>query len=316
MEASTDPPELRPLSLGEILDAAFKLYKRHFKTLCLCVLVVVVPLAVISTLLTASLSDDPFDPTPEADPGASFGGTEIAALGATVLIAILLSTLATAAATRAVAVAYLGGSITWQESLRFALRKAVPLIVLSFLTGLAVILGLIALILPGIYIGVRLFLASPALVVEDESARGAMKRSWALVKDRWWPTFGVIVVSLLLIGIIAGLLQGLIIAPLFADSDNAVLGAVLNTLGTVVGNVITIPLQAAVLTILYFDLRVRKEGFDLALLSQRVGGDGIAAPSTATGTSPEDVSRSAGLGGGEPPRSSGGFTAPEERDRP
>lgn len=319
MEPSRTTPELRPLGLGEILDAAFKLYRRHFKTLCLSVLAVVVPLAILSTLLGASLSDDPFDPTPESTPGESIGGTEIAALAVSVLIAILLSTLATAAATRAVAVAYLGGSITWQESLRYAVRKLLPLVAVSLLTGLAVIAGFIALILPGIYIGVRLFLASPALIVEDQSATGAMGRSWSLVGGRWWSTFGVIVVSLLLIAIIGGLLNALLIAPLFADSENDLLGGILTTLGTIVSNVITIPLQAAVLTILYFDLRVRKEGFDLALLAEGVG----RSPAGSA-----EVARGAGIEH-EPGPGPGGFTAPpstsgdpltppppEERDRP
>lgn len=268
MEAHRATPELRPLALGEILSTAFGLYRRHFKTLCLSVLVVVIPLAILDTLLAASLSSDPFDPTPERTAGSSAGGDDVGALAANVLVIVLLFTLATAACTRAVAIAYLGGSITWQESLRYAVRKLLPLLVVSALTGLAVVAGLFALILPGIYIAVRLFLASPALIVEDQSAVDSMRRSWNLVKDRWWATFGIILVSVLLIGIITSLLQALIVAPLFADSDNDLLGGILRTLGTIAGNLIAIPLQAAVLTIVYFDLRVRKEGFDLQLLSR------------------------------------------------
>jgi hypothetical protein len=281
MEAHRATPELRPLALGEILTTAFGLYRRHFRTLCLSVLVVVIPLAILDTLLAASLSSDPFDPTPERTAGSSTGGDDVGALAANVLVIVLLFTLATAAATRAVAIAYLGGSISWQESLRYAVRKFLPLLVVSILTGLAVIAGLFALILPGIYIAVRLFLASPALIVEDQGAVESMRRSWNLVKDRWWPTAGVLLVSLLLIGLIASLLQGLIVAPLFADSDNDLLGGVLRTLGTIVGNLISIPLQAAVLTILYFDLRVRKEGFDLQLLSQDMGDRGAGEDAAA-----------------------------------
>ncbi len=296
-------PELRPLGLGEILDTAFKIYRRHFRSLCLAVLVVVVPLAVISTLVTLSADPSAFDGSADAD--AAFDETEVGALAATAVLAVLLSTLATAACTRAVAAAYLGRPVDWKASLRFGLRKLLPLVLVSILTGIAVILGLIALILPGIYIAVRLFLASPALVVEDQTATGAMGRSWTLVKDRWWATFGTILVSTLLIFIISAILQGLIVAPVIAGADSGLVGAILNTIGTVVTNTITIPLQAAVLTILYFDLRVRKEGFDLALLSEGVGDP----------TGPDAVSRSAGLGDEPPP---GGFSAPspEERNRP
>ena len=299
MEASGTTAELRPLGLGEILDAAFKVYKAHFKTLCLCVVFVVVPLAILSTLLTLSADPSAFDPSPDAADDATFGGAQIAALIITVVLAVLLSTLATAACTRAVAAAYIGQPVDWRQSLRFGFRKIIPLILLSVLTGLAVVLGLFALLIGAIYVGIRLVLGSPALVVEDESATGAMSRSWSLVKDRWWSTFGVVVVSTLLILVIGGLIQGLLALP-GALGDSTAVGAILNTIGQIVSNVITIPLQAAVLTILYFDLRVRKEGFDLALLSEGVGG----------GTAPQDVARSAGIGGDQ--ESSGGFERPSD----
>jgi len=225
---------------------------------------------VLTTLLTLSLDADAFDSSADtAD--ATIEGAQLAAFAITLIPAVLLSTLATAACTRAVAAAYLGRPVDWRASLRFGFRKVVPLIAVTILTLLAVLGGLVLLILPGIYLGVRLFLASQALVVEDESATGALGRSWALVGGRWWATFGVILVSSVLILVIGGLLQALITAPALASGDSRLLGAILDTVGTIVGNVITIPLQAAVLTILYFDLRVRKEGFDLALLSHGVG---------------------------------------------
>ena len=59
--------------------------------------------------------------------------------------------------------------------------------------------------------------------------------------------------------------------------------------------------MAAVATVLYFDLRVRKEGFDLQLLARGVGED-----ASAYATSPQAVGEASGLGGGgfAPPRSS------------
>jgi len=319
MEASTATPELRPLSLGEILDAAFKIYKNHFKTLLLCVLPIVIPLAILSTLVTASLNSEAFDPSPEA---ANLGGAAIAGSLLGFVLLIVLSTLATAACTRAVASAYLGRAAGWRESLGFGLRKVLPLIAVAILTGLAVMVGLLALILPGLYVGVRLYLASPALVVEDESATGALGRSWKLVKDRWWSTFGTILVSGLIIFVLGLLVGGLLTIPAQLG-DSSLVGAILNTVGQILSNAVTIPLQAAVLTILYFDLRVRKEGFDLALLSQGVGEGGgaqaraAAGPADAgAGAGADEVARPSGLGDAGRSSSPGGFSAPHTHGDP
>ena len=54
-------PQLRPLSVGEVLDASFKVVRQSFGTLALCVLVVALPLNIINTLIAASTSDNAFD---------------------------------------------------------------------------------------------------------------------------------------------------------------------------------------------------------------------------------------------------------------
>ena len=290
---------LRPLGVGEMLDAAFKIYRRRFKTLVLCVLVPVVPITILSTLVTASTNENAFNPTAT---NTEFDATLIAGSIVTGLLTGLLTLLATGACTRAVAADYLGEDMSWKESLAFATRKLLPLVALSILVVLAATLGLVALLIGAIYVGIRLAASTPALLIEDAGITGAMRRSWALVKDNWWRTFGVFVVSSLLVAVIAGLITGLLIAPLFADGDNQLLGATLSALGSILSNALTLPLQAAVLTVLYFDLRVRNEGFDLQLLARDMGG-----------TSPEAVGQSAGLGT-EP--SAGGFLPPrasEER---
>ena len=299
MVDSAGEGSLRPLGVGEQLDAAFKIYRRRFKTLVLCVLVPVVPISILSTLVTASTDENAFDPTAtttEFD-GAMLGGTVV-----TTLLTVLLALLATGACTRAVAADYLGEKVSWKESLGFAARKLLPLVALSILVVLASMLGLVALLIGAVYVAIRLVVSAPALLIEDAGVTGAMRRSWTLVKDNWWRTFGIVFVSSLLVAVISGLLAGLLLAPLFAGSENELLVASSITLGSILSNALTLPLQAAVLTVLYFDLRVRNEGFDLQLLARDMGG-----------TSPEAVGQSAGLGT-EP--SAGGFLPPrasEER---
>jgi membrane-anchored glycerophosphoryl diester phosphodiesterase (GDPDase) len=73
----------------------------------------------------------------------------------------------------------------------------------SILTGIIVILGFIALIIPGIYLAIRLAVATPSVIIEGKAPVDAVKRSWAITKGNWWPIFGVIFV----IGIVVEIVQ-------------------------------------------------------------------------------------------------------------
>ena len=61
MSTTQYSPQLRPLSVGEVLDASFKIVRQSFGTLAGCVLVVALPLNIINTLITASTSDNAFN---------------------------------------------------------------------------------------------------------------------------------------------------------------------------------------------------------------------------------------------------------------
>ena len=140
----------------------------------------------------------------------------------------------------------------------------------------------------------------PALLAEDLRGSKALGRSFRLTRGRWWATFGAVLVMYLIVLVISGILGLLLGATLIASLDSEALAAVLTTIVNTLPSLITLPLFAAVLTMIYYDLRVRKEGFDLHLLAQGVGGD---APT------PENVAASSGLGWSEP-SSGGGFAPP------
>lgn len=258
---------LRPLGVGNQIDAAFKIYRRRFRTLALCVLVPVVPIAILSALISAATNENAFTRRTTTDVDATLVGGALA----TGLLTGLLALLATGACTRAVAADHLGESVSWRESLAFAARRLAPLVAVSLLAVLAAMLGLFVLLVGAIYVAIRLAVATPALLVENPGVTGALRRSWELVQGNWWRTFGVLVVSSLLVGIIAAVISGLMTAPLAGGGDDRLPRAILSTLGTVLANVVTLPLQAAVLTVVYFDLRVRREGFDLPQLAGEMG---------------------------------------------
>ena len=314
MQSSGGGSELRPFGVGEILDAGFKVYRMRFKTLCLAVLVPVVPLTIVSILLQASTAPNAFDPLPsQAEATSQFQGAALAGTVSSFLLLYLTGLLATGACVRTVAAAYLGEEVGWKESLRFAAGKLVALFVSGIIIILGLLFGLILLIVPGVFLYGRWAVATPALMIEDLGAVEGLRRSWRLVKDRFWATFGTVLLTLLIVGAVSTILNLLFIAPLFAGGSE-LLGGILTGFAAIISSVFTLPLQAAILTILYFDLRVRKEGLDLELLAQRIGtGTGPTGPTA-------EAERSTGLGGGEPSvnldKGFGGFSAPrppEER---
>ena len=322
MATSTTAPDLRPLGIGELLDAAFKIYRTRFKTLVLCVLVPVVPIIIVQQLVLASVTDD-LTTTQNGSVRFDFTATAVTAIGVVVLLSILLGLLATAACTRAVTAAYLDQPTTWQESLRFALRKVGPLLLLALVAAAAsfavvfLIAFIAALVHPAtvvltipaaIYLLVRLLLIIvPVRLVEDVGAVASLRRSWSLVGGRWWASFALVVILVILTFVLTLLLQTLLVTIPVGATGSTVVAGILNTRSWILTNVITTPIGAAVLTLLYFDLRVRKEGLDLELLADRIGEAG-----------PADVARSSGLGGYEstpPPTSPGGFSAPPPEGR-
>jgi hypothetical protein len=312
MSTTQFTPQLRPLSVGEVLDASFKVVRQSFGTLAVCVLVVAVPLHLIDTLILASTADNAFnlDSGTVAGDGVSEGTTLAGGLLRAILNIVLL-TIASAACFRAVSSVYLGEQPTVQGSLGFGASRVLPVIVLSIVYGVALIVPFLLLVLPGVWLAVAWSVSYPALLSEGVGPIAALGRSFKLTRGRWWSTFAALLVMYLIVLVISGILGVLFGATLIASLENEALAAVIYTITNVVSSLITLPLFAAVLSIIYFDLRVRKEGFDLHLLARGVGS---SAP-----TSPENVGESSGLGGYErpagggfaPPAPGGGFAPPE-----
>jgi len=267
---------LRPLSLGEILDVSIKICLSQWRTLIKAVLVVVVPVQIVSTIVNADYTVQSLDfstsstQTPQETLeqfNQYLGGLAIA--GVLQILAVLL---ATAACFRAIAQAYLGEEIDWRSSLSYAFALTPALLWLSLLYALGLVLAFVLLILPSVWLYVAWAFALPVLLVEGHRGPKALGRSFQLVKGRWWRTFGVIIVGFILATIVSTIAQAVFLIGIFAGEGNDALVLVLSAIAGIVGLAVSTPFQAALLTVIYFDLRVRKEGFDLELLAREIGG--------------------------------------------
>jgi hypothetical protein len=163
MSTTQFAPQLRPLSVGEVLDASFKVVRQSFGTLATCVLVVALPLNIVNTLITASTSDNAFN-LDSGTTGDVSTGTALAGSLLTTVLSLVLTTVAAAACFRAVSSGYLGEQPTVGESLSFAASKLMPLIWLSILFTIGLIPAFIALVIPGIWLAVAWSVSYPALL--------------------------------------------------------------------------------------------------------------------------------------------------------
>ncbi len=256
------PPPLRPKGVGEILSTAFDLYGRYWRTLIPLVAVVVVPLTILQYALDEVLWGDVVRTT--ASGIEIVGSTEEAWQGAVGslllgLISLFVTLVLMGAVAWAAAGVLVGREPDLGESYRFGVARMWSVLLVGLLTGLAVAGGFILLIVPGLIFLTRFAVSVPAFVVEGKRGRSALSRSWNLVTGHSWPVFGTLLVAGLLAGAVSAVLTVPFSGPWFVRG-----------LLAGIGSAITTPFTGLVFSLVYFDLRVRKDGLDVAGLEREL----------------------------------------------
>ena len=234
------------------------------------ILLVIVPLQFIAAGVTWAVAPEQLEWN-----SSTSGGEDPDVLlwqGIVALIGFLTLLLVTAMSLKAVADARLGGTPSGGRALRFALPRLPGTLAVAVLGGLAVALGFLALIVPGIWLIVGFSVAVPVLLIERTGPVAALRRSLGLVAGRWWATAGVLLLGQLLVGLVGALLQGIVMSiPASLSDGQHAAGALGMALGGTIATAFTAPCSAAIVTLLYMDLRVRKEHFTLGMLADAVG---------------------------------------------
>jgi hypothetical protein len=255
MELGMTPPVLRPLSLGEILDVSFGLYRTLFVPLLL-VAIVSQGLPMILSIYVQS---------------AGLQGVSILLSVGLLLFSVIGGALASAASTFILSEQYMGRTITAGDALARAWPFIGRVIMLSLLTSLLCVLGFFMLIIPCLILITGLVLATPALVIENRPhATDAMGRSWSLTRGHRWKIFGALVVTVIIIALPTLALSVFTSLRSFdVQSQQSALSASGILWLTIVQGlqVLLYPLLYCMLTVAYYDLRVRKEAFDLEILA-------------------------------------------------
>ena len=244
----------RPMGVSDILSTAFALYRRHWQRLLAIAAVVVVPLTLLQYLLGDWVRTRG-EATSNGVVSTSSWALAVAGL-VTGLAGLLMYLVLTGAITRAVAAEVAGEDTSVEQSYRFGFYRLGSVLLVSVLVGLATVGGFILLVIPGIYVGVRLAVSTQALVVEGRRGTKAMGRSWSLVGGHWWHAFGTLLVAALLIGVV----NAVITTPFSGMSW------VVQALAAAVATVVTLPYGVLVGVLLYLELRARKENLSMEAL--------------------------------------------------
>lgn len=297
---TTSGTKLRPLGMGELLDHAFRLYRRNFFTFIGIIAIVQIPLTLL-TLLTSlftvsdmmTFAETYTGPAPESVwdvLGPNFGWGAVLTLILSIISFVFVRGFATAALTRAVAGDYLGEPLGFIDAYR-KVGKSWSRVVLALLLGglINIALMIFWIIIPCVGwftgIGMLFFFSSivlqivPAIVVlEGQTPGNAIRRAWDLTRRRfWWVVGFVALLSLFSLVIVNGptalvnwVLQYATRGLAAQNPQTAlVISSVIESLTTLVMTLIYLPLQLAALTLLYFDFRVRTEDFDLTWTAER-----------------------------------------------
>jgi hypothetical protein len=279
-------PELRARGIGEILDAAVALYRARFGRLILVTAAVIVPVQVVAALVLLSAQPARFDPSFTGTPTPVYEASDSAAqLGASFLVIVISaisSAFVVAACSRIVADAYVDHTEATSEAVRRAGRRFFAIIGLATIVALAQTAGVFACFV-GIVVPLVFFaVAEPALILEGVGVFKALSRSIELTKSKFGHVLGLVLAAQLLSIVLTGGLTALLSIGL--ATDNTTVLVALQSVANAIAATITTPFIATATVALYFDLRVRIEGFDIQLMMQRVDARhaGHTAPAATT----------------------------------
>jgi hypothetical protein len=259
------------LDVGRVFEQIFRIYRQQFALLIGGALAVFVPVAIVNGLLYDA------------------GGFFLTVLAnAVALVAGYLYQGMVVEAARDI----LDGRR--DQTIGGLFRSAGPvvgtLIVVGILAGIAIAIGFVLLIIPGLFLITIWAVVVPVVVIERAGVFESFGRSRELVKGHGWQVFGILVLLF-----IAAFVVQILIAAILGGIFDSVFGF---ALGTLLTSLLMMPLTALAASVIYFELKALKGEPVLATGPGGVPGEGVAATGSA-----------AGSGGGGPPATP---TTPEQ----
>ena len=240
----------RELSIGEILTQTFNLYSRNFVQYLIPFLVA----GILTGLVTVAVRSAIVIPAAPVQATSQQLSAWFPAYLIATVTSIFLSGIVSWIAngfTTGIAIKFTSdvlerGQANLQTSFHFTLTKVLSLLAASIITGIFIVLGFIALIIPGIILALMFSLVYPAIMLEGTGVFGSLSRSRELVSNRWQKTLGLLLVVGIIVAI-ANWVFALIASPF---------GVISPLISSILTALIT-PIFAIATTLYYYSMRAR-----------------------------------------------------------
>jgi hypothetical protein len=278
---------LRPRTVTELVDAAFQLLRRHYLQFVSISAVFLIPVVVIQTLFIRT-------PVPGQLPNP--------AVALVFLPALLLSLLGTSAVVVGVSDSYVRDRVDVGHAVQRVLSRFFPILggalsqllviffgMLGLMIGGGIVVALVSIAIPvgsarvlmtvlvfpafvlaGLTIFARIFAVPLVIVLEGASVGQAFRRSTELTRGSVWRVIGVFTLTFIVLMALFGSML-VVIALLSSQAPRA--SAIYSVIGGTV-NILAYPIFTVFITLLYYDLRIRRDGFDLEMMTKELAGVG------------------------------------------
>jgi len=276
--------DLRPLSLGEILDRTFSLYRSNFLLfagIAALPQLLVLGFNLATTVLPFFAANFPV----RALASGSGVALVVVSLMLGICVYLVAYLFAQGGTVFAVSELYLGRQTTIVASLKRMRGHALWLLGVIILSGLAIGAATLLLIIPGIWLACRLMACVPAALLEDLGPGESLSRSFQLTENNAGRSFVIYLLYFVLSYAATFCLTFpfTVAAGMSAHHlDAARTWLILSHFGQFIANVAVTPILTIATAVYYYDLRVRREAFDLQVMLNSLGGAAPGTPPSAS----------------------------------
>jgi hypothetical protein len=242
------------MTIGMILDRTVRLYMQNLSLMIGITALSYFPYLVVLVVTMATVGQDQ-------------DAVQIAIiLGpiSMILWVLIAQPLSVGATTYAVGETYLNRQVSTADAIKAIWRRYGVLLPAQMVAGLVVLVGFILFIVPGILWTLSYTLIAPVIMLETVGAQEGRKRSWDLVSGNR----GKVFVVLFVVGILTGVLSSAVdmVLPLLFDATTWGGRFSLQVVAQLLSYLV-VPITTIANVLLYYDIRIRKEGFDLEMLN-------------------------------------------------